>query len=103
MVAAGDASRRRIERDLHDGVQQRLVSLQLDLRTAESMTVDRPAELVEQLAHIGKGLDDAFEDLGLIGLTDRVEAIGGRLTVRSPPGRGTTPIARLSVPRFSPD
>ncbi|MGX1909212.1 histidine kinase [Streptomyces phaeochromogenes] len=63
MVAAGDASRRRIERDLHDGVQQRLVSLQLDLRTAESMTEGQPAELVEQLAHIGKGLDDAFEDL----------------------------------------
>ncbi|WP_332112988.1 hypothetical protein [Streptomyces sp. ActVer] len=35
----------------------------MDLRTAESMTEDQPAELVEQLAHIGKGLDDAFEDL----------------------------------------
>ncbi|MCX4909640.1 hypothetical protein [Streptomyces sp. NBC_00878] len=40
---------------------------------------------------------------GPIGLTDRVEAIGGRLTVRSPPGRGTTLIARLSLPRPSPD
>ena len=39
-----DASRRRIERDLHDGVQQRLVSLQLDLRTAESMMEDRSAD-----------------------------------------------------------
>lgn len=36
---------------------------------------------------------------GLIGLTDRVEATGGRLTVRSPPGRGTTLIARLPLPR----
>ena len=203
VVAAGDASRRRIERDLHDGVQQRLVSLQLGLRTAESMTADQPAELVEQLARLGKGLDDAFEDLlqisrgihpailsrgglgpalralarrsavpveldlklpeerlpeqtevavyyvtsecltnaakharatvvdvrartydgvlevvigddgvggaepgggsGLIGLTDRVEAIGGRLTVRSPPGRGTTLIARLPLAGSSPD
>jgi PAS domain S-box-containing protein len=63
VVAAGDASRRRIERDLHDGVQQRLVSLQLNLRMAESMMADQPADLVAQLAHISKGLDDAFEDL----------------------------------------
>jgi signal transduction histidine kinase len=63
VVAAGDASRRRIERDLHDGVQQRLVALQLDLRLAESMVTDPTSELAEQLAHVGKGLDDAFQDL----------------------------------------
>ena len=36
IVAAGDQARRRIERDLHDGTQQRLVSLVLDLRAAEA-------------------------------------------------------------------
>ena len=36
IVAAADEARRRIERDLHDGAQQRLVSLGLDLRTAEA-------------------------------------------------------------------
>jgi GAF domain-containing protein len=36
VVAAADETRRRIERDLHDGAQQRLVSLGLELRTAES-------------------------------------------------------------------
>src|SRR6202163_4722979 len=36
IVAAGDEARRRIERDLHDGAQQRLVSLGLELRTAEA-------------------------------------------------------------------
>lgn len=41
VVAASDASRRRIERDLHDGVQQRLVALQLDLRLAETLVTDR--------------------------------------------------------------
>ncbi|WP_406167498.1 PAS domain S-box protein [Streptomyces sp. NBC_00996] len=197
VVAASDASRRRIERDLHDGVQQRLVSLQLDLRMAESMMDDQSAEFVEQLAHISKGLDDAFEDLlqvsrgihpailsrgglgpalralarrsavpveldlrlpsvrlpeqtevavyyvtsecltnaakhaqatvvrveartyvdvlevsigddgtggadpgggsGLVGLTDRVEAIGGKLAISSPPGRGTTLTVRLPM------
>ncbi|MFD7711608.1 PAS domain S-box protein [Streptomyces sp. NPDC059786] len=63
VVASADASRRRIERDLHDGVQQRLVSLQLDLRTAESMAPVGAGELNRQLAHIGKGLDDTFEEL----------------------------------------
>ncbi|MET7475789.1 nitrate- and nitrite sensing domain-containing protein [Streptomyces sp. NPDC005648] len=63
VVAAGDASRRRIERDLHDGVQQRLVALQLDLRLAESMVTEPGSELAGQLAHVSKGLDDAFQDL----------------------------------------
>src|SRR3954468_2394194 len=36
IVTAGDETRRRIERDLHDGVQQRLVSLQLQLHALES-------------------------------------------------------------------
>ncbi|MGI5453868.1 PAS domain S-box protein [Streptomyces sp. CA-249302] len=197
VVAAGDASRRRIERDLHDGVQQRLVALQLDLRLAESMLADPTSELAEQIAHVSKGLDDAFQDLlqvargihpailskgglgpalrslarrsaipveldlrlpasrfpeqlevaayyvtsecltnaakhaharvvrveagirddvleltiaddgvggaesgrgsGLIGLIDRVEAIGGKLAVSSPPGQGTTMRVRLPL------
>jgi signal transduction histidine kinase len=42
IVAAADDARRRIERDLHDGAQQRLVALGLELRAAES---DVPAEL----------------------------------------------------------
>jgi signal transduction histidine kinase len=43
IVAAADHARRRIERDLHDGAQQRLVSLGLDLRGVEA---DVPAHLV---------------------------------------------------------
>ncbi|MFI6439954.1 nitrate- and nitrite sensing domain-containing protein [Streptomyces sp. NPDC050759] len=203
VVAAADASRRRIERDLHDGVQQRLVALQLDLRLAETLVTDRSSELAEQLVHVGKGLDDAFQDLlqvargihpailskgglgpalrslarrsalpveldlklpaarlpehlevaayyvtsecltnaakhaharvvevsakirggvleltirddgaggaepgrgsGLIGLIDRVEAIGGKLAVSSPPGEGTTMDVRLPLGGPSPD
>ncbi|NEB01479.1 nitrate- and nitrite sensing domain-containing protein [Streptomyces sp. SID13726] len=203
VVAASDASRRRIERDLHDGVQQRLVALQLDLRLAETLVTDPSSELAGQLAHVGKGLDDAFQDLlqvargihpailskgglgpalrslarrsaipveldlrlpaarlpeqlevavyyvtsecltnaakhaharvvtvaaevrdevleltirddgtggaepgrgsGLIGLIDRVEAIGGKLVVSSPPGEGTTMDVRLPLGGPSPD
>jgi hypothetical protein len=43
IVAAADASRRRIERSLHDGAQQRLVSLALDLRAARATALGRQA------------------------------------------------------------
>jgi hypothetical protein len=43
VVAAADETRRRIERDLHNGTQQRLVSLALDMRAAEASVLHRPA------------------------------------------------------------
>ncbi|TCO19721.1 GAF domain-containing protein [Kribbella steppae] len=55
IMAAADQTRRRIERDLHDGAQQRLVSLALDLRVAESSV---PAELPDVRADIGRVADD---------------------------------------------
>ena len=42
IVAAGDDARRRLERNLHDGAQQRLVSLSLALRLAQAKLDDRP-------------------------------------------------------------
>jgi signal transduction histidine kinase len=63
IVAAGDQARRRIERDLHDGIQQRLVSLVLDLRTAEAAVPPESPELRAQLAEIADGLTETLEDL----------------------------------------
>jgi signal transduction histidine kinase/CHASE3 domain sensor protein len=63
IVAAADETRRRIERDLHDGTQQRLVSLGLGLRLAQSMA---PAELPELETEIGRVADElngVVEDL----------------------------------------
>jgi signal transduction histidine kinase len=195
LVEATDAERRRIERDLHDGTQQRLVSVAMTLGLAESkLSADRPAvgpvlreardalavalEELRDLTQgirpailVERGLSAALDDLsrraalpvtlevsisgrlpepveaaayfvasealanaakhshasdvrltasrdggtlvvevrddgiggagmgggsGLRGLTDRVEAIGGRLTLSSPPGRGTT--VRAEIP-----
>ncbi len=189
LVEATDSERRRIERDLHDGTQQRLVSIAMTLGLAESkLATDRPAvepvirEAREALAValdelreltqgirpailVERGLGAALDDLsrraalpvrldvavtdrlpehvesaayfvasealanaakhahasevrvaasmhgdmlvvevaddgiggagtaggtGLRGLADRVEALGGRLTISSPAGRGTT-------------
>jgi signal transduction histidine kinase len=63
IVAAGDLARRRIERDLHDGIQQRLVSLVLDLRTAEAAVPPRLPELRAQLVGAADNLTGSLEDL----------------------------------------
>jgi signal transduction histidine kinase len=63
IVAAGDQARRRIERDLHDGTQQRLVSLVLDLRSAEAAVPPERPELRAQLARVTDGLTGALEEL----------------------------------------
>jgi signal transduction histidine kinase len=63
VVAASDETRRRIERDLHDGTQQRLVSLALQLRAAEAVTSPEQGELRKQLSHVVEGLASVMEDL----------------------------------------
>jgi signal transduction histidine kinase len=59
IVATGDAERRRIERDLHDGAQQRIVALAIALRAAEPADDDPAAPLVaEALREVGGALDE---------------------------------------------
>jgi signal transduction histidine kinase len=63
VVTAGDEARRRIERDLHDGLQQRLVSLTLELRAAQATVPDEMMLLKERLSFAAEGLTNATEDL----------------------------------------
>jgi signal transduction histidine kinase len=196
VVAAADRTRRCIERDLHDGTQQRLIAISLMLHEARLSVPPRLENLKEQLSRISHHLQQALADLqeisrglhpaaltkdglptaltmlarrsgvpvelgvavrdrlapgvevtvyyvvsealanaakhahasavrvdltagdslvrlsirddgvggadpargsGLIGLTDRVEAVGGRFTVTSPSGRGTLLLAEIPV------
>jgi signal transduction histidine kinase len=62
IVAAADEERRRIERDLHDGTQQRLVSLMLELRAAAAEPCEM-GQLREQLARTELGLGGVLEEL----------------------------------------
>jgi len=198
IVTAADAERRRIERNLHDGTQQRLVSLALDLRIAQAelpesadaragidAVIEGLNEVLEDVREISRGLHPAVlsqaglepalralarraavpveltvdvgarldpsveiaayyavsEALantakharatsatvsvalengvlraairddgtggatlgghGLTGLVDRVEALGGRLELHSPPGEGTELDVRLPAPASS--
>jgi signal transduction histidine kinase len=196
IVAAADAARRRIERDLHDGAQQRLVSLALQVRAAQAAAppevgalaarldpvVDELTGVLNELREIARGLHpaalaegglrlalkalarrsavpvrlearvdgrlpepvelaayyavsealtntarharatavdvevaaadgvlrvrvrddgrggaDPIRGSGLVGLTDRIEALGGRLSVDSRPGAGTTVQVALPI------
>jgi len=63
IVAASDEARRRIERDLHDGTQQRLVSLGLAVRAAQANVPPDRGALRAELSRIAIGLADAVEDL----------------------------------------
>jgi signal transduction histidine kinase len=63
IVATADETRRRIERDLHDGTQQRLVSLALKLRATVANVPSELSELRAELSHAASGLAAAVEDL----------------------------------------
>jgi signal transduction histidine kinase len=63
IVAAFDRARRGIERDLHDGVQQRLVSLALTLRGAQKRVPDAYPELRAALSQAAEGLAEVLGDL----------------------------------------
>jgi signal transduction histidine kinase len=194
IVEAGDAERRRLERNLHDGAQQRLVSLSLMLRLAGRRVADDPeasafleragdelAQALQELRELARGIHpavlterglapalqalaaraplpvelalpqdrlpapveaaayylvsealanvakharaslvrveversdgrarvevaddgvggaDASGGSGLRGLADRVEALGGWLTIDSPPGQGTALVAEIPL------
>jgi signal transduction histidine kinase len=63
IVAAADDARRRLERDLHDGAQQRLVSLGLQLRLAETTVPTEFNGLRDQLSAVVAGLTGVLADL----------------------------------------
>jgi signal transduction histidine kinase len=63
IVATTDQTRRRFERDLHDGVQQRLVSLTLQLRGSEAQVPPELAELRASLSRIGEEMGGVLDDL----------------------------------------
>jgi len=90
IVAAGDETRRRIERDLHDGTQQQLVSLLLDLRQLQAAA---PPELAGGLSRIAERVTGVFDQVREIshgihpailserGLTPALKALARRSAV----------------------
>jgi signal transduction histidine kinase len=63
VLAAADEARRQIERDLHDGAQQRLVSLTLAVRAAQAEVPAKARHLSDELARVADGLISVLDDL----------------------------------------
>jgi signal transduction histidine kinase len=61
-VAAADAERRKVERDLHDGAQQRLVALRIKVELARELAQSDP-EVAARLADLGDGLEDVLTEV----------------------------------------
>ena len=93
IVSAGDAERRRIERDLHDGAQQRLLGIRLSLRLARGRIDGEHAGLDDLLTEAEAELAGTLEDLRALargihpavlteeGLAAAVEALARRASV----------------------
>ena len=63
IVATGDAERRKIERNLHDGAQQHLVALAVNLRLTKDILADDPEAAVEMLDALGEAVKDTIQEL----------------------------------------
>ncbi|MEP7201284.1 MAG: histidine kinase [Ilumatobacteraceae bacterium] len=63
IVAAGDAERRKLERNLHDGAQQHLVALAVKLRLAKDAVVDDPADAEAMIDEVRGDLQNAITEL----------------------------------------
>jgi signal transduction histidine kinase len=94
ITASAEQERRRIERDLHDGAQQRLVALRIELELAEELVRVDLEQGVNRLRELEHQLDDALEQLRLLahgvyppvladrGLTDALKAAAGGSALR---------------------
>jgi len=99
IVATADQTRRRIERDLHDGAQQRLVSLALQLREARMTVPPGAGELAQQLEQAVADVTGVLEELRETarGLHPAILAEGGlRPALAALASRSTVPV-RLDV------
>jgi signal transduction histidine kinase len=94
IVAASDEARRRIERDLHDGAQQRLVALALRLRSAAAAPHESE-EIRTEITEVAAGLTDVIDELREIcrGIHPAILSRGGlRLALRALGRRSAVPV-----------
>ena len=90
IVASGDAERRRVERNLHDGAQQHLVALAISLRLTKDIVAEDPAGAAEMLGQMAEDVQATIKELRELahgiypplladnGLGDALRATAGR-------------------------
>jgi signal transduction histidine kinase len=107
IVAAGDETRRRLERNLHDGAQQRAVALGLQLGLAQQRVPPELGELTEHLSQIGSAVAELSEELREIshGLHPAALARAGLVpAIKALARRSTLPVSLdAAVPRRLPE
>ena len=108
IVAAGDAERRKIERNLHDGAQQHLVALAVKLRLTRDAVEDDPDDAIAMIDEIKGNLQDAIQELRALahgifppllmsgGLTEALPAAASRAAL-------PTKIDTAGIGRYSAD
>ncbi len=101
IVEAADAARRKIERDLHDGAQQRLVAMALDVRVAKARLAKDPDSaapfldrLADELAQASAELRELARGIHPAVLTER----GLAPAIETLASRATVPVEVLAVP-----
>jgi len=108
IVAASDAARRQIERNLHDGAQQHLVALAVNVRLARKLAESDPEGSLELLDQLGLDLQDAVQELRSLAhgiypplLIDR----GLEEALRAAAGRAALPTEVVAdhLGRYSPE
>jgi signal transduction histidine kinase len=108
IAASADAERRRIERDLHDGAQQRLVALRIELGLLEDLADRDPGRLPARLRELERNAEEALDELRALAhgvcpplLTDR----GIANALEAAAHRSTTPVAvgAHGVGRYPPE
>lgn len=108
IVAASDAARRQIERNLHDGAQQHLVALAVNIRLARQLAANDPESVPTMLDELATGIQDAVQELRSLAhgiypplLVDRglVEALSAAAARAALP----TDLDAGGVARYSPE
>jgi signal transduction histidine kinase len=108
IVASADAARRQIERNLHDGAQQHLVALAVNVRLARQLAERDPEASGKILDQLGEGIQEAVQELRALAhgiypplLIDR----GIAEALRSAAGRAALPteVDAEGLDRFSPE
>jgi signal transduction histidine kinase len=112
IIAATDDARRRIERDLHDGTQQRLVALGFELRqttvpaelpklqTQIGRVADELTEVIEELREMARGIHPAILSEGGLGPALRLLARRAALPVELDIRTETRPADRVEVAAY---
>jgi signal transduction histidine kinase len=108
IVAAGDAERRKIERNLHDGAQQHLVALAVNLRLTKTLAERDPAKAGQMLEQLTSDVQETLQELRALahgiyppllmdrGLPEALNAAAGRAAL-------PTLVEAEVVGRYNPD